>query len=77
MKYWRTTNMKDLGRHLNLKGINETQNSNNWKGDWKLKENIETKNNWDQNKDKTGKKWDSILINLKEWPENETHNSLN
>lgn len=44
--------MKDLGTHLNLKGINETQNSNNWKGDWKLKENIETKNNWDQNKDK-------------------------
>ena len=70
--------MKDLGRHLNLKGINETQNSNNWKGDWKLKENIETKNNWDQNKDKNwGKKWDSILINLKEWLENETHNSLN
>ena len=48
------------------------------KGDWKLKENIETKNNWDQNKDKNwGKKWDSILINLKEWLENETHNSLN
>ena len=70
--------MKYLGRHLNLKGINETQNSNNWKVDWKLKENIETKNNWDQNKDKNwGKKWDSILINLKEWPENETHNSLN
>ena len=26
------------------------------KGDWKLKENIETKNNWDQNKDKNWKK---------------------